>query len=128
MTISIININDVLSEWASSTPPLCDFTTENVMSAAKIDPSNYKAVFNYLSRLEGFMLIPSKIVLCPNNHKGKSYGLDEEIDLEEVQECYCTDEEFSPVDFLIVFNFVDEFIDQAQKKKKLSTMRSLALT
>ena len=127
MAIPILRINEILTEWASLTPPICDFTTENVMNAANIEFSSYAEVFNYLTRLDGYILIPSKIILCPNNHKGESYPLDAEIDFEEVYDCDCGEEDFPPTDFLIVFNFTKDFIEQSLKKNKQVTNREMTL-
>jgi hypothetical protein len=118
MAIPFSKINNVLNEWASNNPPIMDFTVENVLYSIGLDQSAYAEVFKYLTRMDGFELIVMKTILCPNNHKGKSFLLNEPIDKEQIYECYCGEEDYEPDNLMIVFNFSDAFKEEALKKKR----------
>ncbi|PUA40361.1 hypothetical protein C8Z91_04450 [Paenibacillus elgii] len=124
MSKPIAKINELLGHWASLSPPIVDFTVENVMSAI-----NYEATYDYIFRLllskNGFEIIASRIYLCPNTHKAYHCGIDQEIDGEDLPECHiCGKEIVNDLDHsFLVFNFSEEFIEDA--KKKILRMRSL---
>ncbi|MBN6890054.1 hypothetical protein ACUXCC_005573 [Cytobacillus horneckiae] len=116
MSIPLYEINEVLYQWASNDPPIDDFTVENVLFAAGLKTSSYEEVFHYLMSKRNYELIPKKMVLCPQNHKGESYPLEEQID--ELYECHLCDEDmFEPSNLLLVFSFTENYRKAAQKKK-----------
>lgn len=119
--IDFFKINEVLSNWASNSPPIINFTVENILYASNIDNDYYEEVFRYLMSKNGFELIPKKIVLCPNNHKGETFRFEEPVEEEEF-DCICGEENFIP-DFLIVFDFTDQFISQCKKKRNTQNMK-----
>ncbi|MFC5773678.1 hypothetical protein [Ectobacillus antri] len=120
MHVPALRINSILEDWATITPPIENFTVENVLYAANLDESYYGDVFKYLMRLQGYMLNAVQIVLCPNNHKCHIYKLDEPINYEEVYECWCSEDEFEPDNVLIAFQFAKEFIDECKKKSVIN--------
>lgn len=110
-------INDLLDYWASLSPPINDFTVENILSGLNLDDSLYEGVLDYLMRKDGFELIAQKTVLCPNNHKNLSFSLKEPI--EQYFDCFCGEEDFEPDNFLLTFKFTENFRNELQKKKQL---------
>ncbi|MBG9550019.1 hypothetical protein [Cytobacillus firmus] len=117
MSIPLFEINEVLYRWASNEPPVDDFTVENVLNAVGLNNSSYDEVFHYLMSKRLFELIPKKMILCPHNHKGETFLLEEEID-DILFDCHlCSEEDFEPSNLLLVFSFTDTFKEAAQKKK-----------
>jgi hypothetical protein len=129
MKIPTLQINDILTDWAKRTPPILDFTVENVLHAARLGEEFYNDVFKYLIRMDGFMVRAKKILLCENNHKCEEFMLDEPIDEEEVYECWCSEDELGHENILIVFDFTENFIQESKevKKKANSLSRHLQL-
>jgi hypothetical protein len=125
--IPTIKINEILTEWASKTPPLTDFTIENVLHAVGAGEELYDSVFKYLTRLDGYIVKAKKILICENNHKCEEFALDEPIDEEEIYECWCSGDELDHGNILIVFDFTDSFIEESklQKKKVTNLAKSL---
>ncbi|ASB52620.1 hypothetical protein [Bacillus velezensis] len=115
--INFLEINEVLLNWAANDPPIEDFTVENVLYAIGLSENHYRSVLKYLMTKDGYELIPKKMLLCPSNHKIQSFGLHEDIE-DELFDCYCGENDFSPENFLLVFEFTDFFKSQCQKKKK----------
>ncbi|MFU1797794.1 hypothetical protein ACM1RC_28280 [Paenibacillus azoreducens] len=117
MTKPIAIINELLQFWATLTPPVIDFTVENVLSAIK-----YEATYDYVLRLlmskDGFEINISRIYLCPENHKAHQCKLDEDIDDFDLPQCHvCGEEIINDLDHsFIVFNFSKDFIEDAKKK------------
>lgn len=132
MSIPIFEINEVLYQWASNEPPIDDFTVENVLGAVGLNTSYYDEVFHYLMSKRLYELIPKKMVLCSQNHKGDTFLLEEEIE-DMLFDCHlCTEEEFEPTNLLLVFSFTENFKEAAKKKKKANVtsrrqIRTLAL-
>lgn len=128
MTIPYIEINNILQAWAENDPPIEDFTVENVLASVGLPVSAYDDVLRYLMSKSGFELVPMKMLLCPKNHKGDVFKLDEPIDEEEIFECSCgEDYYYEPQRFLLVFNFTSEFKKDAIKKKKNLRKRELVV-
>lgn len=117
MVLSYLDINEILSRWASKSPPVIDFTVENVLYALNLDDSYYEKVYKYLMSKNGFEVVAKKILLCPNNHKCDEFLLNEPID-DEYFDCYsCDENDFEPENFLLAFSFTNDFIKDALKKK-----------
>ena len=128
MAIPYIEINNILEKWAANDPPIEDFTVENILASLGLPISKYEEVLKFLMRKEGFELIPMKMLLCPHNHKGPIFKLDEEIDEEEIFECFCgADYYYDPKKVLLVFNFTKDFKQDALKKKRNMSERMLTL-
>ncbi|MGC1137812.1 hypothetical protein V7E39_09640 [Bacillus sp. B38] len=121
-TVYFEDINNVLSKWAANDPPIEDFTVENVLFAIGVNIDSYDFVLKYLMSKRDFELIPKKMLLCPNNHKIRSFDLEEEID--DYFDCFCGELDFipEPEHFLLVFEFTDYFITQCQKKKRQNSL------
>ena len=117
MSKPIFKINEILENWAKLTPPLIDFTVENVLAAI-----NYEATYDYVLRSlmskRGFELEVSRIYLCPNNHKAHHSKLEEELDEDDLPECHACGQEIIPdLDHcFLVFNFTDDYLQDAKKK------------
>lgn len=125
MTVSYYKIIEILNRWASNSPPIIDFTVENVLYEMGLDDSHYEIVLKYLMSKNGFELIAKKILLCPNNHKCDEFLLDEPIE-EDYFDCYsCDENDFEPENFMLVFSFADDFIKDALKKKNQMSKLSL---
>ncbi|MBK5432010.1 hypothetical protein [Bacillus sp. TH25] len=127
MNVPALKINNILEDWAAIIPPIENFTVENVLNAAHLNQTYYEEVFKYLMRLEGFMLHPVQIILCPYNHKCHVLDFNQPIDYEEVYECWCSDEEFDPDNVLIAFQFVDAYREECKKKKRIIQKSMLQL-
>ncbi|EWG12707.1 hypothetical protein [Cytobacillus firmus] len=131
MKVPTLYINEILTDWAKMTPPIMDFTVENVLYAANLGDEYYDIVFNYLVAVDGFIVRAKKILLCENNHKCQEFLLDEPIDEEEIYECDCSEEELDHSNILIVFDFTQSFIqeskDSSVKKKANYQNRHLQL-
>ncbi|KXY31114.1 hypothetical protein AT268_16375 [Bacillus cereus] len=128
MAIPYIDINNVLQKWAANDPPIEGFTVENVLASVHLPISKYEEVVDYLMRKRGYELIPLKMLLCPKNHKGPVFELDQPIDDEEIFECFCgEDYYYEPEKVLLVFNFTEDFKKEALKKKTISQERMLTL-
>jgi hypothetical protein len=110
-------INDILARWAANTPPIEDFTVENVLYAAGLDSSYYEIVLRFLMSKAGFELIPKKMLVCPSNHKIQAFDLDEELE-GELFDCFCGESDFEAEDFILVFSFTDDFKKDALALKK----------
>lgn len=126
MTVPTLLINEILTDWAKKTPPIIDFTVENVLYAADLGDEYYDDVFNYLVRMDGFIVRAKKILLCENNHKCEEFLLDEPIDEEEIYECDCSNEELDHSNLLIVFDFTENFIHESKStivKKKANWLK-----
>ena len=118
MSLSYFELNGILNRWASNSPSIIDFTVENILYAMELDDSYYDKVFKYLMSKNGFELIAKKIMLCPNNHKCDEFLLDEPIE-EDYFDCpICEEKDFEPENFMLVFSFTDEFIEDTLKKKQ----------
>ncbi|MBW4850959.1 MAG: hypothetical protein KZY73_03055 [Bacillaceae bacterium] len=117
-TVYFDDINSVLSKWAANDPPIEDFTVENVLFAIGVDDNSYELVLKYLMSKQDFELIPKKMLLCPNNHKIQSFGLEEVV--EDYFDCHCGETDFfpEPDNYLLVFEFTDCFISQCKKKNR----------
>lgn len=117
MLIPMLEINEVLYQWASNEPPIEDFTVENILNAVGLDSSFYDEVFHYLMSKRLFELIPKKMILCPQNHKGETFLLEENIE-DILFDCHlCSEEDFEPNNLLLVFSFTYNFRESAKKKK-----------
>ncbi|GGD12799.1 hypothetical protein [Pontibacillus salipaludis] len=118
MSVSYTEINEILSRWAANDPPIEDFTVENVLSTLNISNDRYEDVLRFLMNKEGFELVPLKMLLCPENHKGKTFHLNDPINEEEIYDCWCGEEDYyNPDNVVLVFNFTDDFKSDALKKK-----------
>ncbi|EME75413.1 hypothetical protein OZL92_22400 [Bacillus sonorensis] len=125
--VSFVDINELLTEWAANDPPIEDFTVENVMFALGVGENSYEFILRYLMSKKDFELIPKKMLLCPSNHKVQSFDLEEPIE-DEFFECVCGEIDFIPENFLLVFQFTDQFKSQCQKKKsQTKSLRKLLL-
>jgi len=114
-----VEIESLLEKWAANDPSIDGFTVNNVVSAANISPLLYTQVFKYLMSRENYILIPKKVLLCPNNHKGDTYLFSEPIDLNELHHCWCGEEYyFDPGYVLITFSFTDHYKSEAKKKQQ----------
>ncbi|AUM66302.1 hypothetical protein C0R09_18255 [Brevibacillus laterosporus] len=120
--IPFVSINEVLSLWASNPLPIDGFTVTNVINAVHLDRKYYKEVLDYLLRKDGFELIAKRMFLCPENHKGETFLLDEVIDEDEIYECHIcgADYKCDNNNAIIVFSFTDEFREQMIGSKKKS--------
>jgi hypothetical protein len=127
MALSIMKVNEILGELAANTPPIIDFTVEHILSLADLDMSHYDELFKYLMRMDGYIVIPKKILLCPNNHKCDEFSLDEPVDFEEIFNCPCGEEDFEPDNIIIVFNFTGQFKEESLKKKQTFAEKVLQL-
>ncbi|AET60286.1 hypothetical protein HPL003_17710 [Paenibacillus terrae HPL-003] len=118
MSKPIGKINDLLINWASSTTPILDFTVENVLSAIDFE-TTYDFVLKLLLSKNGFEVNVSRIYMCPNNHKAYHCEINDEIDEYDLPECHvCGEEIVNDLDHsFLVFNFTDDFIDDAKKKE-----------
>jgi hypothetical protein len=123
MALSIMKVNEILGELAAITPPIIDLTVEHILSTADLDFSHYDELFKYLMRMDGYIVNPTKIVLCPNNHKCDEFSLEEPVDLEEIFNCPCGEEDFEPDNIIIVFNFTEQFKEESLKKKRIFVNR-----
>ncbi|WP_410770955.1 hypothetical protein [Fontibacillus sp. BL9] len=110
-------INDLLESWATLTPPVIDFTVENVLYAIKYE-ATYDYVLRFLMSKEGFEISAGRIYLCSENHKAYLSDLEEEIDEFDLPRCHiCGKEILNDLDHsFIVFNFNKEFIEDVKKK------------
>lgn len=130
MSIPLFEINEVLYKWAANEPLIDEFTVENVLNAVGLYSTSYDEVFHYLMSKRDYELIPKKMVLCPKNHKGETFLLDESIE-GDLFDCFCGESEFEANNFLIVFSFTDAFRQGAIKKKsnvfQTEQLRNLAL-
>ncbi|MCY9372226.1 MULTISPECIES: hypothetical protein [Bacillus] len=125
--VNFVEINELLTEWAANDPPIEDFTVENVMFALRVDEDSYDFILKYLMSKKDFELIPKKMLLCPSNHKVESFDLEEPIE-DEFFECFCGEIDFMPENFLLVFQFTEQFKSQSQKKKnQAKSLRQLIL-
>lgn len=122
MSIPMYEINEVLYQWAANEPPIDEFTVENVLNATGLSSSFYDDVYHYLMSKRGYELNPKKAILCPHNHKGDTFDLDEPID-GETFDCFCGQNDFEVINFLLVFSFTDDFRYAAIKKKSNLTHR-----
>ncbi|WP_339216312.1 hypothetical protein [Solibacillus sp. FSL W8-0372] len=117
MGLSYFEINNILSRWASNSPSIVDFTVENILDALELDDTYYNQVFKYLMSKNEFELIAKKILLCPNNHKCDEFLLDEPVE-EDYFDCYsCSENDFEPENFILVFSFTEDYLKDVQKKK-----------
>lgn len=113
--ISYSLITDILLKWASNTPPIDEFTVENILAATQLSSSDYEDVYRYLMSKNGFELIALKVVLCPQNHKNDTFLLEEKI--EDYFDCPCGETDFEADNLLLVFSFTPGFRNEALKKK-----------
>lgn len=118
MAISVVEINEILTGWAAISPPIENFTVEHILEKAGLGLEDYDEVFNFLMRMRDYIVIPKKILLCPDNHKCHEFDLEDPIDPEEIYDCWCGEEDFDPEHVIITFNFTDEFREGSLKKKK----------
>lgn len=117
MAIPFTKINRLLETWAANNPPIEDFTVENVLFEIDCGIDKYEEVLRYLMSKTNFELIPKKMILCPNNHKGPTFLLDEPIDQEEIYDCWCGAEDYyDPQNMMLVFCFTEQFKDDVKKK------------
>lgn len=117
MALPYYEINEVLVRWASNTPPIEDFTVENVLFATSLNEDEYNDVFRYLMSKNKFELIAKKILLCPENHKCDEFLLEEPIE-EEFFDCHCGESDFGPENFMLAFSFTEDYRENLVKKKK----------
>lgn len=117
MSRPIAKINSILEHWAALTPPVIDFTVDNVLRALEYN-TTYETVMKILMAKDGLEIDAARLYLCPKNHKAYDCGLDEEIDDDDLPECsICGLEIVNDLDHsFIVFNFSEEFIEDAKKK------------
>ena len=120
MAIQYLLIDDILIKMAINEPSIEDFTVNNILYAVGLDQRFYLEVFRYLMTKRDYCLIPKKILLCPNNHKGETFLLSEPIDDEEQFFCWVCGENYyyNPDSTIIAFSFTQEFKEQAKKKQR----------
>ncbi|BFH27065.1 hypothetical protein [Paenibacillus melissococcoides] len=113
----IATLNSVLEKWASSTPPIIDFTVENLLHAVEYK-CTYDYAFRFLMAKNGFELEVSRVYLCPDNHKAFKCSLEYQIDPEDLPICHvCGGEIINDLDHsFLVFNFTEEYLSDFKKK------------
>jgi len=118
MALPYVEIEEVLQQWVVNDPPIIDFTANNVLIATGLDRQQYADVFNYLLSRSPYILIPKKILFCPNNHKSESFSIDEYVEEDEVFTCHnCGVEHQADLSrMFVVFSFNEDYREQVKKK------------
>ncbi|KAF1086167.1 hypothetical protein SPSYN_00908 [Sporotomaculum syntrophicum] len=116
--LPVVEIDELLQQWALNNSPIIDFTVNNVLIAIGLDRSFYYETFNYLISKSPYYLTPYKILFCPNNHKGETFPLNEYIDQEEFFTCHNCGEEYQadPDRTFVAFRFNEDYRQQLKKK------------
>lgn len=118
MSKAMADINSVLESWASFSPPVLDFTVENVLFGIEYT-TTYDFVLRFLLSKNGFEINVYRMFLCPDNHKAFQIKIDQVLDEDDdLPICHiCGQDIINDLDHsFLIFEFTLDFIESCKKK------------
>lgn len=115
MTIPVIDIDDLLREWAAHDPPLEPFTLSHVIGSLELPASSRDQVWNYLLAERPWKLTMIAVSVCENDHRGELFPIDE-IPENLHDECHiCGASYVPPAQWPVGFLFTATFVSESKK-------------